>query len=265
MFGYYIINSFYYIVTKHFNLPKMETVTLIVNDKQYVVPKNKIKNTLLFGSMFDTFTYHDTKIQLPISSTELTSEAIKNYIDFIDDSKSERRRKKLKSCLQLCSLIGDFDYLRYCVETQLLRHYSYYKSILDELNDNLKYDMYLFFPFSLIPESLTNNEAFFLQWAKTVSNEDLKVDDDVYLQCVEYWANGKVGRVNCWLNNKCLLSRRYWSNGHKRGDISFCNGVQHGVSRDWYKNGQLQYKSWYDNGKLEQRYSCNEKGEKLLS
>ena len=50
---------------------------------------------------------------------------------------------------------------------------------------------------------------------------------------------------------------KYYSNGNKKYEIWYLNGIRHREDgpayQSWYKNGQKEYEFWYLNGKIYSR------------
>jgi hypothetical protein len=109
----------------------------------------RILQSGFYTSLIDSF---GDQVEIPMSNT-IPNSVNQDYINFLHHGQG-KNQQQLKLCLQHCSLIGDSSYLYYCA-TQLLHNYSSYKSIIDDLNSNLKRQLYLCFPLPFSPTYLS--------------------------------------------------------------------------------------------------------------
>lgn len=240
-----------------------EFVILTLDDKHVSVSKNKLKGSDLYGSVMN----HYESMQVP---TSVAKEAFDDYVQWITSDKNNKKQK-LKSCFEHCSLIGHDEYLRHCVQ-KLLKHYNEYKDVLDELNENVKRDIYLNFPLLLIPDHIRQDLTFLSHWMKNIyyyhNGEEFIVNTmDRYSHTVKYDTDAN--------NVKYLYSFANFGSGSKRHGLHLSfhvnglkaietnynhNQVSH--ERKWSKNGILlsEYtqiddlvgisRHWYESGRL---------------
>jgi len=215
------------------------TVTLTIDNEQYVIDRHKLSHTLLYGSLMETC--QDQQLVIPLvangSSSDITdpgNKVLHDYISFLLPEQS-MSRKTLVQCLQYCSLIGDQKYLWHNIK-KLLFCYDHYKDIInsDNFNTNLLYDMYSYFPLHLVPQHLINNKIFLELWLSNII-VIMERDGAIYVNQkdkYEYEYN------------------TYSDNANKIGSIfSYLNDKEHGLGLHFYANGQKEYEFYYNQGK----------------
>jgi len=244
-------------------------ITLVIGSERYVVPRNRIQQVMLLGSLIDTC-YDKSDLGLDVKPTitlptpeslGTTKRALDDYVNFLAPNKNNDKQL-LRECLQQCSLFGDQEYLWYCVK-KLLFNYDDYKDLVDDVNDNLKRDIYLHFPYHLIPKLLIDNDIFFYSWVANIAR--VTRDDDII--CVNQHDKYK---YICYYsnNNNVLTSLSYFENyefediksgirfvfdchtGKKIHEVHYYNGAIHGTKIIWYPTGNKHLEIQYSHNKL---------------
>ena len=95
---------------------------------------------------------------------------------------------------------------------------------------------------------------------------------DQYLDLKELWHDDE-GRMLLRGRPFTGIAVDYWPNGTKASEVSYENGVQHGLLKGWYQNGaqlsETMYvygcaegisREWYENGQLKRQETIGSDG-----
>jgi len=209
----------------------------------YSVPTDKVMKSDLYGGMLSMC---DDIQCLPV--TDAVSEfAVQDYVNFLNQ-KVNKNKQQFKSCLQHCSLLGDKDYLWYTVK-QLLTSYTAYKDILEDINPNLKRDIYLHFPLPLIPDVYRDDDKFIYDWNLNLLLLNINVftiDSNTQIShIIERSPNGLPREIECASSDPNLLLPyiAWYANG-----IRQCSYTISLSSTEKEKDKNGLEKTWYDTG-----------------
>lgn len=70
-------------------------------------------------------------------------------------------------------------------------------------------------------------------------------------EVIKYHPNGNILSKSHYIDNKLegIYEEYYYSNGAKRIEINYKNGLKHGISQYWHLNGDKNEISYYNEGK----------------
>jgi hypothetical protein len=168
-----------------------EQQMMVVNGK-CLVSKEKLKQTDMFGSLFDC--YDTQEIQLPVAEEAIVDDYIKHL------QYKPKCIDTMKKCLQYADLVGDKSYL-YSLVKEMLASWSPVKcnrivSDTTMINDNLRFDIYCYFPFVMIPVEYHKNSLLFKSWSE-LHPKRIIVDGHLYTHHVTISPNDGIV-INCY-------------------------------------------------------------------
>ena len=144
------------------------------------------------------------------------------YIKFINDDRSCIDNIKLpatlKLCFELCHFIGHRQFFNFLMQ-QLFNTWSTIASIINDMNDNLKRDIYLLCPYNFLPIDYQTNLAFLNVW---YPNHET-------ITCVE----GKYYFTQCTFDNKMCGAKHLRLVEPRCAKTTKDEFVIHGTFRIW--------------------------------
>jgi hypothetical protein len=159
----------------------MSQVTLCHSEynRSYTVTRQQLSSCHLFSGLLSD--YKDLQ-SIPIPDNT-PSTVMDDYVNFI--TKTDMSRQHLKQCLEFAHLIDDRKYFQHLISI-LLKSWSScdYKTIVDELNDDLKEELYYHFPHELLPQNISDNilrnTELRVKWLTNINGRSIYVDDTSY-------------------------------------------------------------------------------------
>ena len=223
------------------------------------VPLSSVEHTDLYSSLLSS-TQVVNKLPFPENYTSVAD----MYIAYLN--MQNLSEIKLKSSFELAHLVGDIKYLGHLVNI-MLSQWSVYSGILDYLGPDLKDDVYLFLPYSLIPYELASKNSFTNNWAKHHSNMLITVNRskvniggngakdqivDEYSYNDEYNVYDKIVSLSEDKNGFQTLKRTWYDNGNLNSDEYWSQTTGHkvGIWSYWYENGNLKSQVYHERGTI---------------
>jgi hypothetical protein len=145
--------------------------TLSCNGNKFDVPSDNITS----GLIQDLVEEYGDSVDVPVSDSYQS--VIDNYVNFLSDVKyTITDKESLKLCLQLSTLFSDDAYLTYVIE-QLFNSWSQLSDMVyNQLNDDLKWLIFLNSPYDFIPNYLLDNTLFMDKWNQNNRPKLISVD-----------------------------------------------------------------------------------------
>lgn len=179
----------------------------------------------------------------------------------------------LIGCFEIYHITDDKNYFSHLMR-QLHKFWTLLSPILygNEVNDNVKRDIYLCCPYQVLPKSYLNNKVFFDEWLKLNFNKNFTLNDDqnfnykkmeVEGQCSLYitYSNShnskvykKIGQddsgTQTTYNGRIEGEWDYVRQGYKTINNSV-DGLPNGYCIEYNKNGQICHENYMINGDRE--------------
>jgi len=199
------------------------------------------------------YVYFLTLTTLNSKSNNKTSSESDNKPNNNNSSTPENRQSVIVDpdvmidCLRIYSVTGDNNYFKYLV-TQLYKFWTLLSPVLylpNDVDDNVKWDLYLHTPHLLLPKPYINNSKFFDVWLELNLNKEIVINGDQKFIYKSTKTAGKTGITTRYVgvNNKLTVSKINISNMQ----YTSCNNKNQGqfvVS----KNGSPVAEMMYING-----------------
>lgn len=244
---------------------EQRTATIIVGDKKFSVDKEKIRKGDYYRSVMDMFGGEEVMAPTGVSET-----VVSHYAQFLN--RKTISKEELKQCFLHYFLIGDKDYLDYCVG-ELLDNHEFYWDIVNDFHPELKRDIYLKYPLDLIPAEVRDDEIFFKAWLKDVYDAKYEYGSchhiiianrrHIYLHIISFYDNGiktefDFRKLKSLESKKANLGFNFVEHGlqlqyYQNGNIkSRCYSKENkfvGAQKTWFENGAQEMEEWYKNGR----------------
>ena len=254
--------------------------SFIVGSKIITVSRDKLQNSVLFCNLIQCC---DVNVSLTLPS-EYNS-AMTYYFNFINGvtNKVKVSNKRLVLCFEFAHYIEDSTFFDFCI-TYLLNHWIRTFVIVEQLTDDLKQEVYLRCPYSLIPESITGyydddtlqyklNTVFLDKWYHLNKNKHIHVNSTnsnsvIHKTKVEYYDNNKhhnkhhnrYHKLTCFKVDSKQLPyyisymdgiQITWHDNNQVSDVKYFNVYKlNGYHRTWWSNGNLKQQSYYIGDKI---------------
>jgi len=240
------------------------------------IPVDMLKTSTLFSTLLEEYGELE---KVPIDINDV-------YILFLLKQKAITP-EQLLNAFKFCHLIQDSKFLEFLVELWL-QCWSTHKHIIDDMNDNLKMDIYKLIPLALVPTHYHHNKVWLQEYVKNNICKKFIVDHDVYslynltnnsgytLQLVSLKNDDHYGPTIMYNSSDTITEIKYYIDNkvHSETKILYHDGItvketytyvydiKHGECKTWhpdgttmesactYVNGTLHgvYRSWYPDG-----------------
>ena len=230
----------------------------------------KASRSKLFTSLLSTYNT-DT---IPISDS-VCDQVLDNYVTYdIVNSCFTMDSQLLSLCLDFCHLIDDDHYFNYLIGL-LHGNWNEYNVIINNLNYNLQYNIYLNSPLQWTPNDIKQSPCYIQRWIKTSSSKLFNIGNDVYTSKITYYDDGIVQSLECLVNgilhgdcinwyqtgsrdiqkyyyndNICGDVIKYYPNGNKMYHWTYKDDDLHGVCQGWSTDGKFLYSQEFLDGKI---------------
>ena len=129
-----------------------------IGNNVLMVPASLFRQSSLYDSMMtmclsspQTQQSTQTKYNTMHMMTGVSQETSLDYVLYLLQ-KQNKSKSALIDNFNHCSLLDDEGYLLHCIQQLLTQHFDDYTSIVNSLNDNLQYEIYIHMPLIMIPK-----------------------------------------------------------------------------------------------------------------
>jgi len=172
---------------------------------------------------------------------EKYSDVIGNYVYFTHgELKPIYDTDYMIKCFDMLTYFDDDGYFMYLVN-ELLNSWTSLSTILDDINSNLRFDIYLHCPYDVIPRKYLNNASFFYAWIDINKNTyvTLNGNEQHYKKYVTNDNDNNILILYHTTNGAEIGLRTeitFYDNKQLRAIAHYVNFKRQGFQRVWYKN-----------------------------
>lgn len=219
-------------------------VTFVVDGKRVeVLYEGRGKGSNYVKDIIECFG-QDNEITFPSNYLSVAN----NYLSYLKGIKITVDKDELDHCFELASYFDDDEYFRHLINYVCSRWYEVASVVIKYSNRDLRRKMFLYLPYSFLPEESRYNQVFFQEWLQL--NENSKIG-------IENPNNGKITEhsISVNINEDGIKTTHIYSKvgeqiiGHERMikkkgnyitlDIELYNRVKHGFCRQYHENSDI--------------------------
>lgn len=202
------------------------------------ISDDRLKSSKLFSSLLQLCKVEDG------ITIEVQDDVLDDYLN--QDGKN---LSILESCFNFCHLIEDEIYFAYLMD---MFHQNFFiaKKVLNKVNDNLKRDIYLSSPLSLIPQEIIT-DTFLQSWLGVSGGKYFIIDGISHSSEMTYHDNGSIKELVIYVKQKkCGPQWEWYETGVKKCERWYQDDKLHGYITHYYEDSKLKSKWNYSNDKI---------------